>query len=228
MRDPIGPDAVAAMYQCARRSAPQDALRALGALAIGRPAYLACKGYALHGTELGCDIVDPRNPDQALTPSDAFETVVLAPWGLRFSAVAQTAQPASSPTYLAKAVIALRLGLLMRCLDTAFLHLEGRESFGHKLLHHQLMKARFAATYADIARLLTELSLAPTLLADARALAMHHTISRHFTQAAKLMGGHGLLAGNCHALEFLAGLVFALHLPAETGQSTATPLTVRR
>ena len=40
--------------------------------------------------------------------------------------------------------MALRLGFLGAALDRAFLHLEGREGFGQKLLHHQLIKTAFS------------------------------------------------------------------------------------
>jgi hypothetical protein len=193
---------------------PDDTLRALGELAIGRAVYLACGGYALHGDDASM-IVDPNAADEPVTLTGVLDAETFAAWGLRFSAVRQPAPLGVSPAELGPAVVALRLGLLMRCLDTAFLHLECREGFGQKLLHHQLMKARFANTHADAVRLVDELTQPGVWLDGAVLLSMHRTITQHFAQAAKLMGGHGFLNGSCHALEFLSALLFAIHRPGE-------------
>jgi hypothetical protein len=209
MRDRFTPDQLSALYTCARNAMPDAALRAFGNLVAGRPAYLAIGGYAVHAPE--GEIFDPARPEAHPVVVQVIDRQTLAIWGLQLSRVAQMDTPSAAEQgpVLNAAVLALRLGLLMRCLDTAFLHLENRESFGQKLLHHQLMKARFAIVNAEVQRCLDELSL-PRAAQDLPALqAMQRAVTAQFRQAAKLMGGHGFLEGRCHALEFLATLLAA-------------------
>ena len=211
MRDPITADQLAALYDGARRLPPDQALRLLGTLCTGRPAYLALGGFAIHAS--GAEIADPGQPEAPVTVLAALDDQTLHVWGLHFSQVTPPADPHAGLPQLRPAVIALRLGLLLHCLDMAFLHLEGRESFGQKLLHHQLMKALFANINAEAQRMLDELRL-PRAWADAAALqAMQQAISHQFRHAAKLMGGHGFLEGRCHALEFLSTLLAAMVAP---------------
>lgn len=217
MRDPETVESLRELYLRARRSEPAEALCALGSLAVGRPVYLACGGFALHAPGASAEIVDPDRPDEPVKLKATLDDETLMPWNLCLSAVERRGPINIRPRRFDRPVIALRLGLLMRCLDTAFLHLEGRESFGQKLLHHQLMKARFANSHADGMRLLDELMLSGNRLNEATLMVMHQIISQHFTSAAKLMGGHGFLAGSCHSLEFLSGLIFAMYRPSDVG-----------
>lgn len=208
MRDRISAGQLMALYTLARRSSPDHALRGLGEAAIGRPAYLAVGGYAIH-TDSG-EIVDPSQPNTSLSLTCVMDDQTLGAWGLQLSQISGPARASGLDTELLVASIALRLGLLMRCLDMAFLHLAGRESFGQKLLHHQLMKARFATINAEAQRCLEELTL-PRAWSDLTALqALQREISAQFRHAAKLMGGHGFIEGRCHTLEFLATLLAAL------------------
>lgn len=209
MRDRFSPDQLLALYTCAREAAPDAALRALGGLVAGRPAYLAIGGYAVHAAD--AEIFDPARPEASPVVSHVIDGQTLAVWGLQLSQLSPVGPQTASVqgAFVNAAVIALRLGLLMRCLDTAFLHLENRESFGQKLLHHQLMKARFATVNAEVQRCLDELTL-PRATDDLPALqAMQRAVTAQFRQAAKLMGGHGFLEGRCHALEFLATVLAA-------------------
>jgi hypothetical protein len=204
------PDMLAALYQQARTAPLAEALRSFGALVVGRPVYLVCGGHAVHDVNAPC-LVDPSCPDEPVAIAAVLDDRTLAPWGLCFSAVSQPAPIRPVPVTLEPALAALRLGLLMRCLDTAFLHLEGRQSFGQKLLHHQLMKARFSGINADVVRMLDELALLCGREEVTSLIGIQQLISWHFVQAAKLMGGHGLLIGRCHSLEFLSSLLLAIH-----------------
>lgn len=213
MRDRFTPDQLLALYTCARNAMPDEALRALGGLVAGRPAYLVIGGYAVHAPD--GELFDPALPEAPIAVVQVIDRQTLAIWGLQVSQLAPLGSQLAAEqgqalnASLNAAVLALRLGLLMRCLDAAFLHLENRESFGQKLLHHQLMKARFATVNAEVQRCLDELTL-PRAGQDLPALqAMQRAVTAQFRQAAKLMGGHGFLEGRCHALEFLATLLAA-------------------
>ncbi|MGD9918235.1 MAG: hypothetical protein AB7U46_09460 [Paenirhodobacter sp.] len=211
MPEPIAPETLDALFRCARKQTPDVALRMLGQVATGMPADLVINGFALHDLA-DPRLVDPSRPGVAPRILAPLDEISLSEWGLCLSRC-DAGQGDGRLDWLQPGLVALRAGMLMRCLDTAFLHLEGRESLGQKLLHHQLMKARFSTLNADVMRLQDELGT-PALQRDAAGLAaMQRLLTGHFREAAKLMGGHGLLAGRLHALEFLANIVMAIHAP---------------
>ncbi|WP_109086647.1 acyl-CoA dehydrogenase family protein [Azospirillum sp. TSH100] len=217
------PDGVEALVARARANAPGAALLAFTQFVTGRAGYPAYGGHALHAVSNDLEIRDLTAPDCPMQPVETFEDGGLDSFDLALSVTGPAVSPLPRPPLLEAGVVALRLGLLARCLDTAFSHLEGRESFGKKILHHQLVKVGFARVHAAIARMVEELVLAGPELDPATAAVMHRSIGGQFTEAAKLMGGHGYLAGSAHNLEYLAGLILAVYAPAGRSPAGSMP-----
>ncbi|AHD09790.1 hypothetical protein [Phaeobacter gallaeciensis] len=200
----------------ARRNAPKKALAELGRLLTGVPAYPALNGMALHATDHGADtgvaIIDLSRPShKPCLTAPAQEDVGLQAFDLQLSSC--DAGMLTDLGEMNRAFVALRLGWVLRCLDLAFGYLEGRESFGMQLLHQPLIKAQFSEINATVDRLLTENQL-PGQTTAAMNRSTHREIGHLFGKAAKLMGGRGLLAGQCHGLELLDAVLFALIRPA--------------
>lgn len=195
------------VFDAARRSDPEKALLAACQAATGQDGFLAGYGYALHAP--ACRIVDPASPAARLRVAETLDEPVLEPFGLCLSRLAPRAiSPRMAETQIT--VAALRLGLLAQILDRCHAHLEGRDSFGRKTLHHQLVKAQFSATGALLSRLreeLTHASAANHLDGEER---IHVEIDTHMVQASKLMGGHGLRATSVHGIEYISYLIRAI------------------
>ncbi|UWR81601.1 hypothetical protein K4K97_06640 [Phaeobacter inhibens] len=213
-------DSLPTLMALARRAAPKESLAELGRMLSGQPAYPACNGMALHASDFGTSdvamILDLSDLGKRPMLTARMEEVGLAAFDLQLSqSDAGTPKVADVQN---PAFVALRLGWLMRSLDLAFGHLEGRESFGIKLLHQPLIKAQFSEISAAVDRLMGEIQLpgAPT---TTMMLSAHRDIGVLFGKAAKLMGGRGLLEGQCHGLEFLDAVFFALIRPAFDGVS---------
>ncbi|KZK81525.1 hypothetical protein PsW64_02609 [Pseudovibrio sp. W64] len=213
MLDHLPPAALRSQYEIARRSTPDIALLAFGELCTGKPAWLANRGHVLHVATSAAPRLSVCRPEVEMKVVETVDDPALAFWSLQLSSVAPIETDAAVLATLQPAVLATRLGLLSSCLDTAFLHLEGRESFGRQLLHQQLIKATFATTHAAIVGLLETITQPSIANHTATCLGMHEAITHHFASAAKLMGGHGFLTGGCHSLEYIAALMLAVHGP---------------
>ncbi|MBD3787206.1 MAG: hypothetical protein IE922_09575 [Sphingomonadales bacterium] len=199
-------------FLAARTMAPQAALAAACLAATGCHGYLVGAGYALHAP--GAALVDPARPEITVEIDRDLDEAALAPFGLVLS---QLRRPGAGtdgplPARAAIAVLGLRLGLLARMLDTSYAHLEGRSSFGQRLIHQPLIKGQFAASGALMTRVRAELQQGPSA-GPAWVHALHDEIDRHSAQAAKLMGGHGFLEGSVNSLEYLSSLVRAALAP---------------
>ncbi|MBT9386230.1 hypothetical protein KM176_20335 [Pseudooceanicola sp. CBS1P-1] len=193
-----------AVLAMARAAGPAPALELACEGLSGCPGYLAPGRHALHA--LDAALVDPACPDQPPAILRTATDPALAAFGLRLSELAPCPPLAPLPE-CAQLALALRLGLLARILDLAFRHLETREIFGQRATHLQLIKARFSAGGAFLARMETELSLGPV----AAPGLLHDEIDRHTIQAAKLMGGHGYLEGSLHGLEYCSQMIRAVY-----------------
>lgn len=101
-------------------------------------------------------------------------------------------------------LLLFRVGLLLRILDLSFAHLADRVSGGQKTLRHQLVKSTFSECFSLAETIRCE---APYLLQSSFNIDLceqHRAITSATTKAAKLMGGHGFLASQANALEFLS------------------------
>ncbi|MFS4583134.1 hypothetical protein [Phaeobacter sp. C3_T13_0] len=208
-------DNLSTLATLARRTAPKDALAELGRILSGQPAYPAYNGMALHASDLGASdsaaIIDLNHPGRTPRLTASLDEIGLEAFDLQLSqcdAAATQSKVDTNPAF-----VALRLGWLLKCLDLAFGHLEGRESFGIQLLHQPLIKAQISEISAAADRLMGEIQL-PGGQTAAMMLSAHRETSLLFSKASKLMGGRGLLEGQCHGLEFLDSVFFALIRPA--------------
>ncbi|ATG35433.1 hypothetical protein PhaeoP23_01282 [Phaeobacter piscinae] len=208
-------DSLSSLTAMARNHAPKEALAELGRLLTGAPAYPACNGMALHASDRDVTdtvaIRDLSQPGRSPMLTGSLEEAGLEAFDLQLSQSDAALLP--EMTDMSAAFLAVRLGWLLRCLDLAFRQLEGRESFGIKLLHQPLIKAQFSEINAAAERLSCENQLPGESMATMR-LSAHREVGRLFSKAAKLMGGRGLLEGQCHGLEFLDTVLFALIRPA--------------
>lgn len=198
----------AAVFARARSQPPAAALQQLGSAVVGRLGYLVLGSFAIHKIHAEDEILDARHPDKCVRIKQTFEDPALSVLGLQISDCG-IRRSAPQGAVLSRCLVAFRLGLLARALDQAFHHLEHRTSFGQKLLHHQLVKARFSAANALMNRMNEELLISEQDNLSLPASAMHRAISQQFTQSAKLMGGHGYRSGATHSLEYLSSLIWA-------------------
>lgn len=203
-------------FLAARTTPPQAALASACVAATGRLGYLAHCGHALHAP--GARLVDPTDPDLAVEIEADLNEHAIAPFGLVLSRLRGGAarDRAILPTQAAMAVLGLRLGLLARMLDTAYAHLEGRSSFGQRLIHQPLIKGQFAASGALMTRIRAEMQQGQHA-GPAWIESLHTEIDRHSVQAAKLMGGHGFLEGSVNSMEYLSSILRAALAPGHDG-----------
>jgi hypothetical protein len=197
------------VFTAARRQAPLEALWTACEAVTGRTGNLVIDEYVVHAEAAA--LIDPAHPEVSVPVVECLEETALAPFDLVLSRVeSRGAQPRSQA--LTSAIVALRLGLLSKMLNTAFLHLEGRESFGQKLTHQPLIKGQFSESGALLTRIRAELCAEVDVAVQAEPL--HAEIDRHTIKAGKLMGGHGFRRGSLNDLEYLSSLLRATMAPA--------------
>jgi len=220
MLDAHAPHGFNAVFAEARLSSPREALHMACQELISRAGYLAPGTYSIHAADGHDDLWNPSQPGTPVVALEQLYDPVLATFGLAMSKIASRDTDAAHFARVDQTIVALRLGLLAKALDQAFLHLEHREAFGQKLLHHQLIKARFAQSGALITRLLEELRLVSGHNLPCDTTRMQDAISHHFSQCSKLMGGHGYLAGSINSLEYLSNLIRAALVCPKIGPNT--------
>jgi hypothetical protein len=176
-----------------------------------RDGYLVANGFVVHGRLQDHPLVHPSADAWDMEIAEEQRDIALSHLGLSLSRVTPSSLGAAVALRQEIAVTVVRLGLLAQALDISYRHLEGRRSFGQKVLHHQLVKARFAYAHELIVRLLEEVSL--VLNGDAAQCAENTQalISEQFTQVSKLMGGHGYLLGGVNAVEYLSSMICAVY-----------------
>lgn len=199
------------LFTLARSSDACDILRAMCRYVTSRDGYLVANGFVLHARQDDHPLVDPSVDAVDVAILDEQDDIALAHLGVSLSRVTPAAPAAASALRQEIAVTAVRLGLLAQALDTAYRHLEGRRSFGQKVLHHQLVKARFAFANELVVRLLEELSLLDGGEAFPCADNTQTLISEQFVHVSKLMGGHGYLLDGINTLEYLSSMIGAIY-----------------
>lgn len=199
------------LFSLARRAEVSVTLRALCRYVTGLDGYLVSNGLVLHAAADDRPLVSPYSGASDMGIDRTSEDIVLVHLGLRLSQVCGVTETGPFALHQAVAATTVRLGLLAQALDTAFRHLEPRQSFGRKVLHHQLVKAQFSASHEVITRRREELALIENNGDFAYDPGVQHEISTHFTNVSKLMGGHGFLIQGINTIEYLASLIRALY-----------------
>ncbi|MGL6209456.1 MAG: hypothetical protein ACRC14_06465 [Paracoccaceae bacterium] len=215
--DPQHADQATDLIACARRESPASALMSFCRHLTGQSGFLILDGHVLCEQVETAPLIAATGRAVARKGGDLLVDAALAQMGLALMRVRDTTGTPAAPARLEAAVVALRLGFLGATLDRAFRHLEGREVFGQKLLHHQLIKTAFSRAQGVMVQIAGELRQAGNDLSPAIARVQHNRITVCFTQSAKLMGGHGFLAAGLHAQEHLSGLVRAVYGPRTGG-----------
>ncbi|MER9408710.1 MULTISPECIES: hypothetical protein [unclassified Mesorhizobium] len=199
------------LFSLARQGEVRVTLRALCRYVTELDGYLVSNGLALHAAANDRPLVSPSSGTADIGIERTSEDIVLVHLGLCLSQVRGASETGRFALRQAIAATAVRLGLLAQALDTAFRHLEPRQSFGRKVLHHQLVKAHFSASHDLITRRREELALIETSGDLAYDPGVQHEISTHFMNVSKLMGGHGFLLHGINTTEYLASLIRALY-----------------
>lgn len=199
------------LFALARSTEAGVILRAMCRYVTSRDGYLVANGFVLHGRLEDHPLVHPTPDGGDVAILHEQGDIALTHLGLSLSQVT----PATPiPTFALRqeiATTAVRLGLLAQALDGAYRHLEGRRSFGQKVLHHQLVKVRFAYANEMIVRILEEVSLFDSGEAFPCAENTQTLISEQFTHVAKLMGGHGYLLNGINTVEYLSSMIRAIY-----------------
>jgi hypothetical protein len=179
-----------------------------GEVITGAPGFLISNGFVVHQRDGGTPLVSGDGKVIDLACLVDCPDLVVNHLGLRIGQVS-AAEPDRFSTSLA--ILAIRLGILSRILDMAYVHLKGRVSFGQKTLSHQLVKATFADVHGGVVRLSEQMRLRA-----GRSLAVgldddHCVVSNFNNKAEKLMGGHGYLLTGTHSLSYLSMLLFSIY-----------------
>lgn len=213
MRDVVTSLTAQQLFLLARQDDPSAALRALCQYVTGLDGYLVSNTHVLHNAADDSQLVAPFSSAAEIRIHQTSHDDVLSHLGLCFSQVCAICESAPFTWTQGVAATAVRLGLLARALDTGLRHLEPRESFGKKALHHQLIKADFSEAHDLITRCCEELALIEAGGGYSYDPGVHNEISTQFTAVSKLMGGHGFLLGGVHTIEHLASLIRAVYAP---------------
>ncbi len=199
------------LFALARTGDANTILRAICLFATSREGYLVANGYALRGVDDDFPLVGPSTANGVARQVDEQSDIVLARIGLAMVRAEPEVQARPNVSRCAIAAVAARLGLLAQALDMAFHHLEGRQSFGQKTMHHQLVKTRFAHANALIVRLIEEIGLVEECGEPQGLERMQSAISEEFSEVSKLMGGHGYLISGINTLEYLSSLMASIY-----------------
>ena len=192
----------------ARKDDLGETLRSFGEVVTGAPGFVIANGFVIHQRDsrtpfVGGDgtVIDPAHvvdcPD-----------LVINHLGLCIGQVS-AAEPDRFATSLA--ILAIRLGILSRILDMAYVHLKDRVSFGQKTLSHQLVKATFAEVHGAVIRLREQMHLRAVRSLSSGMVDDHCVVSDYSSKAEKLMGGHGYLLTGTHSLSYLSMLLFSIY-----------------
>jgi hypothetical protein len=205
-------ETLVALYGKARSDAFCSALIAFGEAASGAPGFLVCNGLVLHDHAPGIPVVsgDGSVIDRAQL-ADCPDLIVNH-LGFCIGQVSAV-EPDRFTTSLA--IFAIRLGILSRILDMAYVHLKERVSFGQKTLSHQLVKATFADVHGAVVRLSEQMRLRADRALSLGLLDDHCVVTEFNNKAEKLMGGHGYLLTGTHSLSYLSMLLFSIYGAAQ-------------
>lgn len=213
MRDIVTSLSAHQLFSMARQEDLRVTLCAMCKYVTGVDGYLVSHAHVLHDPTDDSPLVTPFPGTADLRIKLTSQDSVLAHLGLCVSQVYAVCESAPSTGKQGVAATAVRLGLLARVLDAALRHLEPRESFGKKALHHQLVKADFSDAHDLVTRCREELALIETGVGHAYDPGVHKEITTGFTAVSKLMGGHGFLLDGVHTIEHVASLIRAIYAP---------------
>jgi hypothetical protein len=179
-----------------------------GEAVSGVPGFLVCNGFVVHDQAPGIPVVSGDGTDINLAQLVVCPDLVINHLGLCIGQVSAV-EPDRFTTSLA--IFAIRLGILSRILDMAYVHLKERVSFGQKTLSHQLVKATFADVHGAIVRLSEQMRLRADRALSVGLLDDHCVVTEFTNKAEKLMGGHGYLLTGTHSLSYLSMLLFSVY-----------------
>jgi hypothetical protein len=196
------------LYRKARSDALCGALMAFGEAVSGVPGFLVCNGFVVYHRAPGIPIVSGDGTIIDLAHLVDCPDLVINHLGLSIGQVSAI-EPDRFTTSLA--ILAIRLGILSRILDMAYVHLKDRVSFGQKTLSHQLVKATFADVHGAVVRLNEQMRLRADRALSVGLLDDHCAVTEFNNKAEKLMGGHGYLLTGTHSLSYLSMLLFSVY-----------------
>jgi hypothetical protein len=208
MCSPPFADKLVTLYRKARSDALGDALMAFGEAVTGVPGFLVCNGFVIHPRASGIPIVCGEGT--IIDPAKLVDCpdLVINYLGLCIGQVSAI-EPDRFTTSLA--ILAIRLGILSRILDMAYVHLKDRVSFGQKTLSHQLVKATFADVHGAVVRLREQMRLRADRALPVGLPDDHGVVTECNNKAEKLMGGHGFLLSGTHSQSYLSMLLFSVY-----------------
>jgi hypothetical protein len=208
MRSPPSSESLANLYRKARKDALGSALTALGEVVSGVPGFLISNDFVIYDCAAGGPIVCGDGTRIAAPQLVDYPDPVMDHLGL---CIGQAAAGEADNVSASLAVLAIRLGILSRMLDMAYVHLKDRVSFGEKTLSHQLVKATFAEVHGAVVRLNEQLRLRADESLSVGLREDHCEVTEFNGKAEKLMGGHGYLLTGTHSLSYLSMLLFSIY-----------------
>lgn len=181
---------------------------ALGEAVSGVPGFLISGGFVIYDRAAGGPIVCADGTRIAAGQLIDYPDPVMNHLGL---CIGRASAGDVDPVSASLAVLAVRLGILSRMLDMAYVHLKERVSFGQKTLSHQLVKATFAEVHGAVVRLSEKLRLRAEESLWEGLREDHCEVTEFNGKAEKLMGGHGYLLTGTHSLSYLSMLLFSVY-----------------
>jgi hypothetical protein len=208
MCSPPSAEHLANLYRKARKDALGSALMALGEAVSGVPGFLISNGFVIYDRAAGGPIVCGDGTRIAALQLVDYPDPVMDHLGL---CIGQASAGEADKVSASLAVLAIRLGILSRMLDMAYVHLKDRVSFGQKTLSHQLVKATFAEVHGAVVRLNEQMRLRADRSLWVGLREDHCEVTEFNGKAEKLMGGHGYLLTGTHSLSYLSMLLFSVY-----------------
>jgi hypothetical protein len=199
---------LANLYRKARKDALGSALIALGESVSGSPGFLLVNDFVIYDRSVGGPIVRSDGGRIAVSRLLDCPDPVMNYLGL---CIGQASAVDGDAAVASLAALAIRLGILSRMLDMAYVHLKGRVSFGQKTLSHQLVKATFAEVHGAVVRLKEQMHLRANRSVWVGLREDHCELTTFNGKAEKLMGGHGYLLTGTHSLSYLSMLLFSVY-----------------
>jgi hypothetical protein len=208
MGSPPSSEKLASLYGKARKDSLASALLAMGEAVSGIPGFLICNGFVIYDPATGGSIVCGDGARIAAAQTVDYPDPVMGHLGLR---IGQGSGGDVNRVSVSIAALAIRLGLLSRMLDMAYVHLKERVSFGQKTLSHQLVKASFAEVHGAVVRLNHQIRVRADSSLWMGLLEDHCEVTEFNGKAEKLMGGHGYLLTGTHSMSYLSMLLYSVY-----------------
>lgn len=208
MSEPLSAEQLEHLYRKGRNDALSEALLTFGETVTAVSGFLLCNGFVIHQRISGSPIVCGegtvvKREQLKHLPDPVVNHLELA--------IGQGHGAEPDPFRASLAIFAIRLGLLSRILDMAYVHLKDRVSFGQKTLSHQLVKSTFAEVHGAVVRLTEQMYLRADQSLTEGLFDDHGEVTEFNGKAEKLMGGHGYLLTGTHSLSYLSMLLFSIY-----------------